>query len=127
VILVSVQGQGQLAISRLSIHLCGYDRVEGDHLADQDAEARKESLLPLISKAAVANEAAVMLVQESQVADGSTILVDLNCLIRHGEVPDLLAREERSLLVDGAKQTFPGVQLENVTEQQMALEYLSRV
>lgn len=50
VILISVQGQGQQAIARLSTHLCGFERIEGEYLPDPSGGARAARLSPLISE-----------------------------------------------------------------------------
>ena len=68
-------------------------------MPDPDRKAREARMSHIISQVTVENKPKVMIIQESQVSEGSSILTDLNCLLKNGEVPDMFNKEKRGLMI----------------------------
>ena len=67
-------------------------------------------------------------IQENQISDDTdVILIDLNCLLKNGEIPDLLAREELAYHIAGVKTSLSGTVHEIMPEYLMIQEYYSRI
>jgi hypothetical protein len=115
VILISVQGLGKAAISCLSIHICRFDRAEMTQAAEFDEEKWRQSLARMIASASVGNQANVLTLQENQISE-DVILVDLNCILKNGELPELLAREELAYHTAGVKSSLTAAVAESLSD-----------
>lgn len=65
VILISMPGQGQQAISRLSAYLSGFQSYESEYLPDPAGKAREARMSQIISQVTIENKPKVMIIQES--------------------------------------------------------------
>ena len=65
-------------------------------------------------------------IEENQMSE-EVILIDLNCLLKNGELPDLLAREEVAGFLAAVKATLSRGAVDTMTDPQIFQEYLSRV
>jgi len=126
VILVSAPGLGKMAISRLSIFVCKFERTELSIAQEFHEDSWKRSLTRMISSASLGTKPHVLNIEENQMSEG-TILTDLNCLLKNGELPDLLARDEVAGFLAAVKATLSRGALDAMTEPQIFQEYLSRV
>ena len=126
VILVGAPGLGKMAISRLSIFVCKFERTELSIVEEFQEDEWQRSLARMISSASLGTKPHVLNIEENQMSE-EVILIDLNCLLKNGELPDLLAREEVAGFLGAVKATLSRAAVDTMTESQIFQEYLSRV
>jgi hypothetical protein len=95
VILVSLEGLGKQAISRLSIFLLKYDLVELSAVMEFERGVWKEHLKEAVLRISEdEDKRRVFNIIPSNFTQDDSILVDLNCLLKNGEISSLLVKEE---------------------------------
>ena len=95
-----------MAISRLSLRLCRFKREEFSQASAFDEEEWREMMVKMIQTSAADDQVCVLNIQEHQIQH-QMILADLNCLLKNGELPELLAREEQTFFLEGVKDSLP--------------------
>ena len=82
-----------MSISRLSIFLSKYERTEISMSEEFDLDTWREGLIKMINSCCSSGKTNVINLLDYQITH-EAILLDINCLLKNGELPGLLAREE---------------------------------
>ena len=63
-------------------------------------------MVGMIQTSAAEDKVCVLNIEEHQIQN-QMILADLNCLLKNGELPELLAREEHTFFLEEVKASLP--------------------
>ena len=93
VILIGVEGLGKFALSRLAIFICKYTKYELSMSKEFDREDWKHTLRQMVKSAAMEKRVNVLNIRGNQIQD-EIVLIDLNCLLKNGLLPELVPNSE---------------------------------
>jgi dynein heavy chain, axonemal len=105
-VLIGVEGLGKMALSRLAIHICQYQIRELKLTAEFSRDDWQALIKAMFESTAIDKRVNVLNICDNQMAD-DIIMVDLNCLLKNGDLPDLLHASEKSGFLERIRSTMP--------------------
>ncbi|RKP19583.1 hypothetical protein ROZALSC1DRAFT_28837, partial [Rozella allomycis CSF55] len=98
-LLVGLGGNGRSSLTRLAAFVAGYDLFTIELTKSYGKENWNDDMKKMIMAAGVENKKCVFLFSDSQIKDESFI-EDVNTLLNAGEIPNLLASDERANVIE---------------------------
>ena len=86
-----------MALARLALHVCAYSCQELSASKEFEKEDWSSLVKQMITSAAFNKKMTVLNIQDNQIAD-DIILMDLDCILKNGYIPDLLLASEQEIL-----------------------------
>jgi dynein heavy chain len=93
---VGVEGQGKMALARLALYVSQYACQELSVSKEFDRDDWQSLLKNMITSTAFNRQTTVLNIQENQISD-DIILIDLDCILKNGYLPDLLLASEQDV------------------------------
>ena len=94
VIQIGVEGQGKMALSRLALFISHIHPLELDIATEVDRDDWLGILKETVSSVVTHKKQTCLIIQDNQIND-HRMLEDLNCLLKNGNLPDLLIPSEQ--------------------------------